>query len=108
MSVHTETPVEIASLKAAGIRIRWADQHEAVYPAPYLREQCQCATCVDEWSGEKRITAAQIPEGIHSTSIIAKGHYAVSIHWSDGHDTGIFPFNYLRKICPCTQCLEKR
>ncbi len=104
MGTQAETPVEITSLKEEGIRIRWADGHEAVYPALYLRGQCQCASCVDEWSGEKRIKTEQIPEGIHSTSIEAKGRYAVSIHWSDGHDTGIYPFDYLRKICPCAQC----
>lgn len=108
MSFDPDTPLEIASLKNEGIRIKWADGHAAVYPAPYLREQCQCASCVDEWSGEKRITASQIPEDIHSSLIETKGRYAISIHWSDGHDTGIYPFDYLRKICPCHQCVQKQ
>ncbi|MEE9472964.1 MAG: gamma-butyrobetaine hydroxylase-like domain-containing protein, partial [Acidimicrobiia bacterium] len=30
--------------------------------------------------------------------------YAVSIHWSDGHASGIYRFEFLRQICPCEQC----
>ncbi|MFQ5587464.1 MAG: DUF971 domain-containing protein [Nitrospiria bacterium] len=104
MSGKSATPTEIEALKKDGLRIRWADGHEAVYPYPFLRESCQCASCVDEWSGVKKISRAQIADGIRTTSIEAKGRYAVSIHWSDGHDTGIYPFDYLRKICPCAVC----
>jgi DUF971 family protein len=27
------------------------------------------------------------------------GRYALSIQWSDGHDMGIYTFDYLRKLC---------
>lgn len=108
MDIKTTTPVEIESRKETGIRIRWADGHEAAYPHPYLREQCQCASCVDEWSGRKKISRDQISDGIHTTLIEAKGRYGITIHWSDGHDTGIYPFDYLRKICPCDTCSQKK
>ncbi len=32
------------------------------------------------------------------------GHYAIRIEWSDGHNTGIYSFDHLRKICPCETC----
>ena len=32
------------------------------------------------------------------------GNYAISIQWSDAHDTGIFRFDFLRQICPCDTC----
>ena len=32
------------------------------------------------------------------------GHYAIRIDWSDGHNTGIYSYDYLRKICPCEEC----
>ena len=32
------------------------------------------------------------------------GHYAVSLRWKDGHDTGIYPWVDLRKWCPCAAC----
>jgi DUF971 family protein len=28
------------------------------------------------------------------------GNYALKIQFSDGHDSGIFSFAYLREICP--------
>jgi len=32
------------------------------------------------------------------------GNYAIGFKWGDGHDTGIYTFEYLRKICPCHGC----
>jgi DUF971 family protein len=32
------------------------------------------------------------------------GAYAIRIHWSDGHNTGIYSFDHLRAICPCPEC----
>ena len=26
------------------------------------------------------------------------------LKWGDGHETGIYSFEYLRKICPCKEC----
>ena len=31
----------------------------------------------------------------------------IKIHWSDGHATGIFAFEYLRSICECDECRLK-
>jgi DUF971 family protein len=35
------------------------------------------------------------------------GNYALQFVWSDGHETGIYTFEYLRKLCPCSQCLPQ-
>ncbi len=97
------TPVEIAKVEN-GLRITWSDGHQAVYAYRRLRENCRCAACINEWSGEKLIRPESIPENIAPTNIQAVGRYAVSIHWSDGHDTGIYPFDLLKEICPCEKC----
>ncbi|MFQ5596438.1 MAG: DUF971 domain-containing protein [Nitrospiria bacterium] len=104
MPQESSVPVEIEKIGQEEIRIRWQDGHVSNYRNTTLREQCQCASCVDEWSGQKRIAPGQISKDIVSTEIKAVGHYAVSIHWSDGHDTGIYPFDQLRRICPCQEC----
>jgi DUF971 family protein len=31
------------------------------------------------------------------------GRYAIGIQWADGHDS-IFPFENLRRFCPCNTC----
>ena len=39
-------------------------------------------------------------------NVEAIGAYAVKIDWSDGHKTGIYSFDYLRKICQCDACKD--
>ena len=33
----------------------------------------------------------------YSVSIV--GRYALNFRWSDGHETGIYSFRYLRELC---------
>jgi DUF971 family protein len=61
---------------------------------------------VDEWTGESLINREAIPEGIHPAEISPVGNYAIQIVWSDGHSTGIYSFDLLRKICPCEKCVS--
>ena len=96
-------PVEIGRANRHDVRIRWQDGHASVYPARALRLACPCAGCVDELDGHLRIIPADIPEDVHPLSISVVGRYAINIRWSDGHDTGIYPFDKLRAICPCCQ-----
>jgi len=37
-------------------------------------------------------------------NVEAVGHYAIRIDWSDGHSSGIYSFDHLRKICGCAVC----
>jgi len=101
-------PTEIKKIETTGIRVTWSDGHQATYTNAALREACRCASCVHEWSGEKIISAENIPDNIMSTKIEAVGHYAVSIDWNDGHTTGIYAFDYLKEICPCEECDRAR
>jgi DUF971 family protein len=36
------------------------------------------------------------------------GNYALQIVWDDNHDAGIYSWDYLRRICPCSECAESR
>ena len=98
-------PTEIAKVGETAVRIRWDDGHEGTYATRYLRGACQCAACVDEWSGEKRISIDSIPVDIRAMKILPVGQYAIHIDWSDGHSTGIYAFDVLRKLCPCSACM---
>jgi DUF971 family protein len=33
------------------------------------------------------------------------GRYALGFDFSDGHNTGIYPFEVLRDLCRCPTCL---
>ncbi len=99
-----EMPSEINPVGQSAVRILWQDGHESVYENVYLREHCQCAECIHEWTGEKLISRDRIPPDIRPVSVTAVGNYAVSIRFSDGHGTGVYSYDLLRKICPCSRC----
>jgi len=69
-----------------------------VYDVRALRLACACATCVDEWTGEERLDPAAVPADVRPVSIRRVGRYAIQVAWSDGHDTGIYPFARLREL----------
>jgi DUF971 family protein len=87
--------------------VSWNDGHESSYPSWYLRENCPCATCVEEFTGERRIAPGSIPADLARLDIGPVGNYALGFRWSDGHSTGIYTFDYLRRICPCPVCLPQ-
>ena len=39
-------------------------------------------------------------------SIQTVGNYALQLIWGDGHQTGIYTFDYLREICECKECVS--
>jgi ATP-binding protein involved in chromosome partitioning len=91
-------PTRIAQKDARTLAITWADGTESAFDVRALRLACGCARCVDEWSGEERLDPASVPEDVHPLRIERVGRYAVQIAWSDGHDSGIYPFRRLRAL----------
>jgi DUF971 family protein len=98
------TPAEIRKKGGERITIRWGDGHESVYPARTLRGRCPCAQCVSETTGERMVFEEHIPEGVTIDAANLVGNYAIHFQFSDGHATGIYAFDYLRRICPCDAC----
>ena len=80
------------------LRIVWRDGHVSEYEPRVLRLHCRCAGCVDEFTGEPILVPASVPADIHPRTIRYVGRYALSFEWSDGHATGIYPFEYLRSL----------
>ena len=60
-----------------------------------LRFHCQCAACVDEFNDTKYVSYDQIDPHVFPSKINKKGNYAVSIVWSDGHNSSIYPYKTL-------------
>ena len=94
----TTTPSEIKQEGERQLAISWADGGRSLYDVRELRLACPCASCVDEWTGEERLDPASVPEDVHPVTIDPVGRYAIQISWSDGHDTGIYPFDRLRSL----------
>ncbi len=36
------------------------------------------------------------------------GKYAIRFKWNDGHDLGIYSWQFLREVCPCRECAATR
>lgn len=92
-------PVRIEPTEdGARLRIVWRDGHVSEYEPRMLRLRCRCAGCVDEFTGEPLLDPGRVPADIHPLAIRHVGRYALAFDWSDGHTTGLYPFEYLRAL----------
>lgn len=89
-------PLEIGRANQHDVKIRWQDGSETVWLARDLRLACPCAACIDEMTGERRLVVSSVPQNVIPLKIETIGRYAITVHWSDGHNTGIYPFELLR------------
>jgi DUF971 family protein len=97
-------PANITPFPNGEIGIVWEDGHESYYDSYRMRCSCPCAGCVDEVTGKKILRDETVLKDVRPESIHPVGHYGISIRWSDGHDTGIYRFDALRRNCPCETC----
>jgi len=75
--------------------VRTPDGKEKKIKALELRKSCNCALCVEEFSGKPLIKEDSIREDVYPYKIEPKGNYAVAIIWSDGHKSSIYPYERL-------------
>jgi DUF971 family protein len=102
-------PDRISQNGSDELLIEWNDKHFGLHKLKSLRDLCPCASCVDSRSyiqAEEFIDKKA--QKYHIKEIIQIGSYAIKITWDDNHDTGIYPFDYLRTICECTNCSMNR
>jgi DUF971 family protein len=88
------------------LEITWNDGAHCRYPLPHLREACPCVQCR---GGHQFMGAAFDPDDIlkltparsyRIEAIEMIGNYAIQPRWDDGHHTGIYTWDYLRRLCP--------
>ncbi len=97
-------PIEIGRSGDHDIAITWSEDHQGVYASRDLRLACPCALCVEEMSGHPLLDPTTVPDDVYPARISLVGGYAIRINWSDGHDTGIYTYEYLHQLCPCGTC----
>ena len=92
-------PREIMQDGDNALRITWADGRACLYQASALRRACPCAQCVNEWTGQRMLQPETVSDELRIADIQIVGRYALNFRWSDGHETGIYSFRYLRELC---------
>ena len=95
-----EAPTDIKLKRAEGIlEISWGDEPPHRFGARQLRCECACAGCVDERTGVRMLDVSSVPADIGITHIELVGNYAIKFVFSDGHDTGIYSWDRLHRMC---------
>ena len=89
------------------LTVTWSSNHVGDYSFVQLRGECNCAGCVDENTGVRILDRSKIPSDISIRDMQLVGNYALRIHWSDGHNTGLYTWDHLHKICPCPRCRDQ-
>ncbi len=95
------TPKQIRVTPDSTLVVTWQDNHVSTFGLQYLRNQCPCAACTKERAAAQNLLPLFIEGKFSVKNITQVGHYAAGIQWGDGHNEGIYSWDYLRKICPC-------
>ena len=93
---------------AQSLIIEWRDGHESVFPLDGLRRACPCAGC----QGHDKMQELPDPEIFRVPALMqwnnvrleAAGSVGLRVIWDDGHSTGIYAWDRLRAMCPCSDC----
>ncbi|MDZ4820901.1 MAG: DUF971 domain-containing protein [Planctomycetota bacterium] len=93
------TPQDIKADRSAGtLTIIWSADRTSQYAFRTLRGECNCAACVDENTGVRILDRNAIPLDITVKNMQLVGNYAVRIHWSDDHNTGLYTWDHLYQL----------
>ncbi|MCC6974912.1 MAG: DUF971 domain-containing protein [Anaerolineae bacterium] len=86
--------------------ISWADGAVCHYPLSHLRETCPCVECrgghenMGRHTDPDHILALTPARSYRIDRLEMVGNYALQPFWDDSHHTGIYTWEYLRRLCP--------
>jgi DUF971 family protein len=86
--------VDIELDRAEALRVTYDDGVRAEFPISAVREACPCAGCRGRRDQGQRVTSATDVQAVDAE---LHGNWGISIRWNDGHDTGIYSWELLRR-----------
>ena len=102
-NIHADRP-------ARRLNIEWADGHTSAYDLTAFRWLCPCAFCRGEAGQPGWLDSNPTLDGeqLELSDVTLVGHYALQPHWADGHNSGFYSFEHLRRNCPCAEDSARR
>jgi len=85
------------------LAVEWSDGKESFFPLRFLRQACPCAACggePDVMGNVARMPVSYTPASFELAGWEMIGGYALQPRWRDGHSSGLYTFQYLRRIDP--------
>ena len=84
------------------LAVKWDDGSESFVRLETLRRCCPCAGCKGEadimGNVYKNPDRPLPPQAFQLMRIATVGGYAIQPVWADGHSTGLFAFEYLKRV----------
>jgi DUF971 family protein len=104
----TPQKVRVMKTEGTGVEIDWRDGHHSAWTFAWLRNACPCATCHEEREQTGRPIGGPKPRPetllplyeapVRPLEVTPVGKYALRFKWSDGHESGIYSWDYLRRV----------
>jgi DUF971 family protein len=101
--------VRVDKTGGTGVSIDWQDGHSSHWDFAWLRAACPCATCHEEREAEDRKPGVARPKPqsllpmyeapARPVEVTPVGKYAIRFKWNDGHEAGLYSWDYLRNVC---------
>ena len=101
--------VKVDKTGGTGLTIDWRDGHRSHWSFRWLRDACPCATCHEARDNEGRAPGVGKPKPKTLLPMYEAppapgevepiGKYAIKFHWNDGHEAGLYSWDYLRNVC---------
>ena len=95
--------LELKNVQLIGdeLALQWSDGEESYFPLERLRRACPCASCggePDVLGNISRPDVSYTGKSFELTGWQLIGGYALLPRWADGHSTGLYSFQYLRRL----------
>jgi DUF971 family protein len=101
ITVRPMRPIDLQQI-GTELAIKWDDQTESFVSLEALRRACPCAGCKGEtdvmgnlYIGPKKSFR---PESFQLKGFAHVGGYAIQPQWADGHSTGLYSFEMLKRL----------
>ncbi len=101
--------VRVDKTGGTGMAIDWRDGHTSQWTFAWLRAACPCATCNEEREKDGRQIGVAKPKPMamlpmyeapaKPVEVTPVGKYAIRFKWNDGHEAGLYSWDYLRNAC---------